>query len=214
MDTRRSPFIVALYSDAPRAGKSTSAKVLEHLAHEAKLPCDVVSFAFPIRRAARQVLPASWSEEKVREHLSGKLKDTPIGELGGRTGRDLLKIIGNTVRSKVRDDLWADRLLEEIDHLGMGGIVIIIDDLRFPGEYLKLRERKSFIIRLVTAHPSPHESFLRGNDPRLAVDGLLQHVEFDAEIPAKGLVTQEMLEKLIGDLWRERIYSAVGRHAV
>jgi len=211
MDTaHRSPFIVALYSDAPRAGKSTSAKVLQHLAFETRLPCDLVSFAFPIRRAARQVLPASWSEEKVREHLSGKSKDAHIGELGGKTGRDLLKIIGNTVRDRIRDDLWADRLLEEIDSVGNGGIVLI-DDLRFPGEYLKLRERPSFLIRLVTAQRAP-SSFLR-DDPRMDTEGLLQHVEFDAEVPAKGLVPQAVLEQLIGDLWESRILPKVTDHA-
>lgn len=204
--SRHTPFIVALYSDAPRAGKSTSAKVLQHLAFEAKLPCDLVSFAFPIRRAARQILPASWSEEKVREHLSGKSKDIPIGELGGKTGRQLLKLIGNTVRRHVRDDLWADRLLEEIDQMGNGGVVII-DDLRFPGEFLKLKERVAFTIRLVTASPPPYT----GQD---GTEGLLFGSEFNAEVPAKGLVPQAVLEQLIGDLWESRILPKVtGRAA-
>lgn len=208
MDTSRKPFIVAFYSDAPRAGKSTSAKVIERLARSEGNPVDILSFAFPIRRAARQVLPTSWDEEKVRAHLSGPLKDTPIGELGGRTGRDLLKIIGNTVRSRVRDDLWADRLLEEVDNLGKGGVAII-DDLRWPGEYHKLGERGAFIVRLVTARRA-----LSGfaDLPGEEVDGLLSHARFDAEVPAKGLVTQEMLEKLIADLWRDQISARVKSH--
>lgn len=206
MDPARKPFIVAFYSDAPRAGKSTSAKVIERLARQANLAVDILSFAFPIRRAARQVLPASWSEEKVRAHLSGEFKDKPLGELGGRSGRDLLKIIGNTVRRRVRDDLWADRLLEEVDNLGQGGVVII-DDLRWPGEYHKLKDRGAFLVRLVTARPSVGGL---ADLPGEEVDGLLSHAEFDAEVPAKGLVTQEMLEKLITDLWFERLASRVG----
>lgn len=159
----------------------------------------MVSFAYPIRRAARQILPVSWDEGKVREHLSGKLKDDPIGELGGRTGRDLLKLLGNTVRRNVRDDLWADRLLEEIASTFYRGL-IVIDDLRFPGEYGKLRERKAFTIRLVTTHSAPWSS-----NPAEQADGLLKDLPFDAEVPAKGLVPQEVLEKLVSDLWFERI---------
>lgn len=217
---KRSPFIVALYSDAPRAGKSTSAKVIERLAHEAGHAVDILSFAFPIRHAARQVLPASWPKEKVREHLSGHLKDTPIGELGGKTGRDLLKIIGNTVRSRVRDDLWADRLLEEIDALngapfpgpsdpwpvagptgprGGGPGVVVIDDLRWPGEYLKLKERGAFLVRLVTENRIPADFNAE------TVDGLLTECSFNATVPAKGLVPQEALEKIIADLWHSKI---------
>lgn len=159
------------------------------------------------------MLPAGWSEEKVREHLSGKLKDTPIGELGGKTGRDLLKILGNTVRSRVRDDLWADRLCEEIDRLGWGGLVII-DDLRWPGEYLKLRERECFIIRLVTAHPANSDGqSVFTTEPGDAVDGLLRSVEFNALVPAKGLVPQEVLEHLVADLWRDKIAPQVAHRA-
>ncbi|SKA17639.1 hypothetical protein SAMN02745126_03996 [Enhydrobacter aerosaccus] len=197
------PHIIALYSDAPRAGKSTAARELIRLASAEPLAATVVSFAYPIRRAARQVLPASWSTEKVREHLSGDKKDAPLGELGGRSGRDLLKIIGNTVRRSVRDDLWADRLLEEIDQTCFGGVVVI-DDLRFPGEYAKLKERGAFLIRLVTTHPVPLSGV-----PAEMVDGLLNNCDFDAQVPAKGLVPQEVLEKLIGDLWRDRIKSWV-----
>ena len=201
MGATRPPFIIGLYSDAPRAGKTTSAKVLSKLVYEAKLPCDVVSFAFPIRRAARQILPASWDETKVRAHLSGHLKDTPIGELGGKTGRDLLKLVGNTIRRQVRDDLWADRLLEEIDNLGNDG-VCIIDDLRYPGEFFRLRDRGAFLVRLVTSRPL---MAIDGDD----TEGQLFGCQFDAEVPAKGLVPQEVLEKLIADLWRDRIRPSV-----
>jgi hypothetical protein len=103
----------------------------------------------------------------------------------------------------VRDDLWADRLLEEIDNSGAKGLVII-DDLRYPGEYAKLVERGAFRVRLVVAHPRGY-SF---DDPgRLMAntEGLLWGSMFDAEVPAKGLVPQEVLEKLIADLWRDRI---------
>ena len=108
----------------------------------------------------------------------------------------------------MRDDLWADRLCEEIDGLGRGGVVVI-DDLRWPGEYLKLRERDCFTIRLVTAYPATPDPWLRSDDPREAVDGLLSHAEFDAVVPAKGLVPQEVLEGLISNLWREKIEARV-----
>lgn len=110
-----------------------------------------------------------------------------------------MKIIGNTVRRDIRDDLWADRLLEEIDGTFYRGVVVI-DDLRFPGEKAVLAKRKAFTIRLVTTHPAPYSGA-----PREDVDGLLREQSFDAVVPAKGLVPQEVLEKLVSDLWAERI---------
>lgn len=123
--------------------------------------------------------------------------------MGGRSGRDILKIVGNTVRRQVGDEIWAERLMEEIDRLGHGGVVII-DDLRWPGEYLQCVSRDAFKVRLVTSQRMAPPNYFT-SDVGDAVDGLLTNNEFDAEVPAKGLVTQEMLEKLIGDLWRDRI---------
>ena len=102
----------------------------------------------------------------------------------------------------MRDDLWADRLLEEIAHLGNGGMVLI-DDLRWPCEYTMLRNHGAFLIRLVTTHRhTPTDFDLKSGEN---VDGLLSDLPFDVEVPAKGLVPQEVLEGLISNLWYERI---------
>lgn len=91
--------------------------------------------------------------------------------------------------------------MEEIEELGPAG-VCLVDDLRWPCEFTKVRDRKGFIIRLVTA------STVAG-DP--TVDGLLKGLTFDAEVPAKGLVEQAVLEKIIGDLWYDEIFPRVQR---
>lgn len=123
-----------------------------------------------------------------------------------KTGRDLLKVIGNTGRRLFGDDVWVRRLLEEIDHHPNPPGIVIIDDMRFPTEYDTLcRKRQTFTVRLVTSQPVP----LTGV-PVEMVDGLLKDRAFDATVPAKGLVTQEMLEKIVADLWVDRIAPWVG----
>jgi hypothetical protein len=120
------------------------------------------------------------------------------------TGRDLLKLIGNSVRGRCGEAVWAKRMLEEIDHLGTGGVVIV-DDLRFPGEYDLLRKRNAFIIRLVTARLAG--SFFEAD----GTEGLLYSQQFAAEVPAKGLVPQEVLESLIAGVWSSHILPGIVR---
>lgn len=84
--------------------------------------------------------------------------------------------------------------MEEIDFIGPNGIVVI-DDLRYPGELARLKERPGFTIRLVTAHP--YVSFEHDG-----TEGHLFGHAFDKEVPAKGLVPQGVLEDLLEDAWR------------
>lgn len=99
--------------------------------------------------------------------------------------------------------------MEEIDRLGNGGIVII-DDMRWPAEFTKVQDRSGFKVRLVTTHRIEGHP-LRPDDPREEVDGLLVHAPFDAVVPAKGLVPQAVLEKLIEDLWFDQIKPVVAQ---
>lgn len=96
--------------------------------------------------------------------------------------------------------------MEEVDRVGQGGMVLI-DDLRFPGELMLLRDRGAFIIRLVTAHPDGPTIM----DPEGATEGQLFGHRFDAEVPAKGLVPQSVLEHLVAELWRSKISGMVVR---
>jgi hypothetical protein len=97
--------------------------------------------------------------------------------------------------------IWAKRLIEEINLVGNGGLVII-DDLRFPEEYDLLRAHGAFIIRLVTGHPFEDTSVE-------TTEGLLKGFPFAAEVPAKGLVPQAVLEQLVGDVWEHQILSRI-----
>lgn len=90
--------------------------------------------------------------------------------------------------------------MEEVDRIGWGGLVII-DDLRFPGELMLLRDREAYTVRLVTGHPDQGGMV----DPEGDTEGQLWGSRFEAEVPAKGLVSQAVLEMLVENLWHEKI---------
>jgi dephospho-CoA kinase len=108
------------------AGKSTAASALvDHLGYR------LVSFAAPLKNAAALI----WGPE-------------------ARTDRSLLQWLGQIIRE--RDEFaWVDAAIRQIDdefnnspHVTGHAPRIVIDDLRFPNEYHRLKEEGFVIVRV------------------------------------------------------------------
>lgn len=169
------PALVALYSPAPRSGKST---VAAHL--DAAHGYAVHSFAAPLKRMAEALLASTGYLDEVHADISsGCLKDSPIPDLG-ITGRGIQVLLGEAFREKVAPDFWVKVLARRIANQCGLGRPIVIDDLRRPNEYEWLRKAGAKIIKVV-----------RPDTPRFVQgEGLLDHCRFDWTITNDGSLRQ------------------------
>ena len=137
--------IIAFYSPYTRAGKSTAAKLTGGL---------IYSFATPIKHMAG-LLYAEYGYG-IRDYY----------EL-----RDLHIAIGQGV--KQRDpDIWVRIMSKEIEDFPEYSLMII-DDLRFPNEYVMLKDKGAKIVRIT----NPEREIVKTE-----TEGLLEGFEFDYEL--------------------------------
>lgn len=175
------PQVVALYSDRPQRGKTTLADMLV-----ADLGYSRVKFAGPLKTTLGALLvqvhpgdmhPGEW----VRECLEGSLKEAPIQALGDKTPRELMQTLGTRWgREMVSDSIWVDLALNRVHSiLERGDGRVVIDDMRFPNEYLALAGAFEPCMTRVSL---TGDNNLAG--PDAIAEGLLSDCEFDLEIVA------------------------------
>lgn len=151
-DTDKSQKILAIYSPYPNAGKTSAAR---WMVHRWAFFGQVVSFAEPLKEIVhslcqRASLPLFFNYQTM--------KSEPFQDFKNQTPRDLMCLIGNTLRGAYGQDLFARLVRYEI--LQMPEIDIVIDDLRLPEEYDMLKDLGAKFMRIdvegrkATEHPA------------------------------------------------------------
>lgn len=174
-----SPLIVAIYSPVPRSGKTTFAEVLKDQGYHH------VRFSAPLIAAARAILKSAGCHELLFDALyASDAKDTAVIPELGTTIRTVLQNIGQGMRS-VDPTFWVRILEQRIEKLSSfhrdGCGYFVVDDLRYPNEYLALANKKYRTVFVKITRPdapglnTEHES-----------EGMLDHFEFDYEFTNDG----------------------------
>lgn len=154
------PLIVGI---AGRAGSGKGA-VARYLAERRGFL--VTAFATPIKEIIADIFPTA-----THHDLHGFRKDVVHRDMFGRTPRDVMKIIGDRIRSKNSEtmaNLWYHSLTRWSDEPPGSVWVhdkIVVEDLRYPEEAELLSDVGAKLIRitrpdLLSGEESPHESEL------------------------------------------------------
>lgn len=164
-------MIIALHSDRPGCGKTTLANMLiGHLFDKSAL----LSFADPVKAMAKAFMEShGYSQEEIAAALYGSTDDKslPLWRVAGSpSARRLMQVIGTEMgRNGIHPDVWTENLIARA--LSMQSIVgaVIVDDLRFPGEYKALAEVGAYLVKIErdvddTAEGHCSEGLLSGFD--------------------------------------------------
>jgi hypothetical protein len=134
--------LIALYSSAPRSGKSTAAAYLTRRHSYVTL-----KFAFPLKKMLGALLEEILPFGQVDDHLEGSRKEAPIMELGGHSARRLMQTLGTEWGRAQDPQFWVNimdaRLRGRFSHDH-----VVIDDMRFPNEYAMLRARGAYMVKI------------------------------------------------------------------
>lgn len=174
------PDLLAFYSPCPGCGKTTLANLLEPYEFE------TYSFADPLREMIAVLLRAiGYDAHKIMRCFFFDLKEVPIPELGGKTPRYLLQTIGTEWgRELVTPEIWTNIMATRLrNRTGP----VVIDDLRFPNEYVMLRGHGAILVRI------DRPGFERSGDH--VSDGVLNSFRFDFQI-TNDAAPEDMLRRL------------------
>lgn len=160
----------------PGSGKTTAANFLQEL-----IPGSViVSFAYPLKAMLKELLYL-WtsSEGEAHEMVYGDLKETVIDGMGyDITPRKLMQTLGTEWRELIDPDLWVKLAILEAEKHILAGLMVIVDDLRFPHE-----------LEFFKAHKWPcRTEILHVNIDRPVGSGLIEGAEGFAHKSEGGLV--------------------------
>ncbi len=165
-----SPTLIAIWSAAPRSGKSSVARIITEEFPQYELR----SFADPVKAMARTLLDFSGVDERaISEALHGD-KVAPLTDIpGSPNGRQLLVGIGNGFGRAMNPDFWAS-LLER--RLWKDLRPTVIDDLRFPEELNMVRRCGGQVWEVTRPGVQPVNQRLCRADVELTNDGSLNHL--------------------------------------
>ena len=127
METRRK--VIAICGDGHGCGKSTLARFIVDYCESIGKSADTISFADIIKDAAACFIGYRNVYEK---------KNEPCDYLNGKTPRDLIIFLGEEIKKKFNSQLFARKVIYDIDSSNVD--VSVIDDLRFPTELEALRK--------------------------------------------------------------------------
>jgi len=151
------PHVIALYSPAPRSGKSTVANELEQ-----QMGYEIVSFAYPLKRMLEAFFEeAGFSPNEVDAIVHGDRKDYPLDMPGDyqTTYRHCAQTLGTEWgREYIDPDVWVEIAMRKIKRGHRG---IVVDDMRMPNEYAALKRvgaRMVYIVRPGASPPNGHSS--------------------------------------------------------
>ena len=159
--------IIAFYSPYTRAGKSTAAKLTGGL---------IYSFATPIKHMA-ELLYAEYGYG-IRDYY--ELRDLHIAIGQGLKQRD--------------PDIWVRIMSKEIEDFPEYSLMVI-DDLRFPNEYVMLKDKGAKIVRIT----NPEREIVKTE-----TEGLLEGFAFDYELVNYKRSIDEyhaQINEMMSELW-------------
>jgi hypothetical protein len=161
-------MIIGLYSPAPQSGKSEVARELGKYGFVRK------GFADALKAMIRPLLATfGYDYETTERMLYGDLKEHVLPELGV-TPRYLAQTVGTEWgRELVDRDIWLKAVLND-----SRPDMLIIDDVRFPNEYLAIRKEGGQVWKVYRPGQEPTNSH--------PSEGLLEDREFDEVIVNDG----------------------------
>ncbi len=122
--TEKEKIVVAITSPNHGAGKTTLAKFIYQICTERGIACAMLSFAEPLRIAARTFLDT----DIYNDAEFARQKDQPLDIIGGKTPRDFMVALSRTLKM-FSPTYFADYLAEKVKRTPAE--VIVIDDMRF-----------------------------------------------------------------------------------
>ncbi|WP_321822907.1 P-loop NTPase family protein [Pyramidobacter piscolens] len=122
--TEKEKIVVAITSPNHGAGKTTLAKFIYQICTERGIACAMLSFAEPLRIAARTFLDT----DIYNDIEFARQKDQPLDIIGGKTPRDFMVALSRTLKM-FSPTYFADYLAEKVK--STPAEVIVIDDMRF-----------------------------------------------------------------------------------
>ncbi|MGO4302160.1 hypothetical protein [Cupriavidus sp. RAF12] len=163
-----SRLVFALYSPAMQSGKTTVAEYFEARGAQP------VKFGGALKAMVTALLMECGEDEAtVKEAVYGSLKELPIRELGGKSSRQLQQTLGTEWgRNMVHPDIWLNTAELKVAMYQKVGLHVVIDDLRFPNEYERLRKRSDTVLIKVIR---PGNTYTGGHGS----EGLLEDRDFD-----------------------------------
>lgn len=109
---------------------------------KAKYDFTKLSFASPIKELTSNMLniPLDILEGKTQENRD--LRECPLHGAYGKTGRQLLQVIGCAMRDHVHEDIWCDMLINKC----VKDQHYVICDVRFPNEVKAIENSGGFVV--------------------------------------------------------------------
>ena len=123
------PRVIGLYSPGPQSGKTAVAYELQQHGYIS------VSFAGPLKRMLGIFLSsAGYGHDRI-ENMLFEEKEEKIPEFGV-TPRHLMQTLGTEWgRDCIGPDVWVDVWKNSVQKWLVGGLNVVVDDLRFPHEW-------------------------------------------------------------------------------
>lgn len=138
-----------------------------------------VSFAWPLKKVASEL----WGHDAA-------------------TDRDKLQKLGVAVR-QIEPDTWVNLAIENIKYVraAMGGVPVVIDDLRFPNEYWALRDEGFVIVRVLAEEVD--------RIPRLQASGKWQSHEQLSHISETAIDDLPADHNITNTVTKDQFYSTI-----
>lgn len=168
MDT---PKIIALYSSAPKCGKSTAARILTSIDNRFV----VLKFAGALKSMLLSLfLSAGYTQKQALEYIEGDKKDEPLSLFGYESTRYLMQTLGTEWgRNTIDERLWVNIAEARMEKLLKGGKQVVIDDLRFPNEFTMLKKHGAVIWKIDRDVPRNTEHCSEGACDKFGFDDLI-----------------------------------------
>jgi hypothetical protein len=172
------PNLIALYSPTMGHGKTTVTRTL----HDHGFM--TVKLAGTLKDMIRVFLRDLGIAPNVIEGMvEGNRKEAPIPGLPGVTPRSLMQTLGTDWgRTFIRPSIWIEIALARTRRLLNSGHKVVIDDLRFPNEFIELKDLGAIMVKVV--RPGVQAT---NNHPS---EGLLNDHPWDATILNDGTLAE------------------------
>jgi dephospho-CoA kinase len=122
-ELRKAPPLIIALAGAAGAGRKTVSKILKHRHGFA-----IASFSQPVHDAVNGLYGVGWAALMFSP-------DEPIGELGGKSPRQLTDALADHARAQISDDVLIRRLVQRTVSRGEWGQQdLVIPDLELPSE--------------------------------------------------------------------------------
>lgn len=162
---RRDRLLIGIAGRAG-SGKSTMARLIRNNLGQS----NTIKFARPLKTATRALLvDVGYSSDEAERAIEGDLKNTVDPRLGGYSPRDVMKAIGNGVRTELDDAFWVELWRARAQ---MTTCHVIVDDVRYPNEADAIRNLGGRVVMITGRH-----------DPHVSADHVSEQFGFEPDMP-------------------------------